>query len=124
LEKLQERGLRIVLDDYSSNYSTLLEKSNCKTLEESRLQALVTEACKGPAPEYIKELFVPKISTYNLCWTMQLTMYHKRTVTYGLRSFTHLGASIWNKLPNELKETDSIFTFKEKLSKVNLCELK
>ena len=125
LEKLQERGLRIVFGDYSSDYCTLLEKSKCMSLEESRLQALIIEvykACKGTAPEYMKEMYTIKSTNYNMR-TMQLTMYHKRTVGYGLRTFTHLGASLWNKLPNELKEIDTITNFKEHLSKTNLQNL-
>jgi hypothetical protein len=126
LEKLQERGLRIVLDDNVSCYSSLLEKSHCNSLEETRLQALVTEVYKarnGISPVYIREMFTPKSSNYNLCRTNQITMFHRRTTNYGLKTFTHLGTSLWNKLPNQLKEANSLKNFKEQLLRQKLLEL-
>ena len=46
------------------DYSQILERSNCKTLAECRVQALITKvykACNGISPGYIREIFLPKI---------------------------------------------------------------
>ena len=59
------------------DYSQILERSNCKTLAECRVQALITKvykACNGISPGYIREKFLPKISMYNLHKTNQFKM--------------------------------------------------
>ena len=44
IEKLQERGLRFVTEDYTSPISTILEKNNSKLLHVSRIQTIAHEA--------------------------------------------------------------------------------
>ena len=42
---------------------------------------------------------------------------------YGLNSFTHLGATLWNRLPNECKQTDDKECFKKALSSLDIIKL-
>ena len=44
IEKIQKRCLRIILNDYESDYETLLRNSNKPTMEIRRLRTLVAEA--------------------------------------------------------------------------------
>ena len=46
IEKLQERGLRFVTEDYTSPISTILEQTNSKLLHVSRIQTIAHEAYK------------------------------------------------------------------------------
>ena len=127
LEKLQERALRIVLSDYSSSYNTLLEKSKTKTLLEGRLQATVTEIFKsqrGLTPTYISQMFNKTDTGYLSHRKYQLSLFRRRTTAYGLKSFSHYGATLWNHLPNNIKELESVDQFKKGIKAINLTGLK
>ena len=126
IEKIQERGLRIVFHDYVSTYEKLLESSKLKSVKECRLQCLVLEVFKarrGLSPSYIEELFTSKTTPYDLHRKDQLIITQKRTVTYGLKSFAHVGAKIWNKLPNELKDAKTVHNFKSGLQNIDILSL-
>ena len=75
------------------------------------------------SPEYIREMLKPTVTNYDLRSTNQLAMSKTRTKTYGLRTFSHLGASLWNKLPKNVQESKSISSFKQNVSKVCLVKL-
>ena len=47
LDKIQERGLRFVYNDYSSSYEILLSKAGLCTLEIGRLRAIAVEMFKA-----------------------------------------------------------------------------
>ena len=46
IEKIQKRCLRLVLDDYESDYGNLIKKNGTTTMEIKRLQTLATEIFK------------------------------------------------------------------------------
>jgi hypothetical protein len=126
LENLQKRGLRIVFDDYESSYESLLDKARLSSLNDGRLSTILTEVYKarnGKAPEYISDMFQANITPYNLTRKDQLKIEQKRTTKYGLRSFRHLGAVLWNKLPNHIKMTEDINFFKKEIANMNLNRL-
>ena len=62
IEKIQKRCLRIVLDDYESDYDVLLRKSEKVTLEIKRLRILAITSFKtvnNLNPTYMKDIFSP-----------------------------------------------------------------
>ena len=69
IEKIQERALRFITDDYSSSYEKLLNDSNTSTMAIKRVHSLCTEIFKSlnnlNAP-YTKGLFRWNLSTYSL----------------------------------------------------------
>lgn len=69
MEKIQERGLRFVFNDFDSNYEDLLKKAGLTTLFVSRLKTLAVEMYKAvndETPPYISSLFSFKSKNYNL----------------------------------------------------------
>ena len=63
IEKIQKRCLRIILNDYESDYETLLCNSNKPTTEIRRLRTLAVETFKTLNkinPPYMKNIFTPK----------------------------------------------------------------
>ena len=127
IEKIQERGLRIVFQDTSSGYEYLLDKSGLKTQEESRLQSILIEVYKalnGLSPLYVSNLFKEKHSNYDLVRKNQLTLVHHRTKAYGLQTFSHQGARMWNALPNSFKDIEQITVFKNSIKKVDMLSLR
>ena len=126
LEKLQERGLRIVLEDKISSYQELLIKCKLKSLHENRLQCLLLEvfqAVRGTSPNYITCLFKHKETVYNLIHKNQLLVDKKRTTCYGLNSFSYLGATLWNRLPNAIKDIHEVNHFKTSISNIEISNL-
>ena len=62
-KKNQKRCLRLVLDDYESDYGNLIKKNSTTTMEIKRLRTLATEifnTINNINPSYIKNIFTPK----------------------------------------------------------------
>ena len=69
INSLRERALRRTKDDKSSSFQDLMRKGNSVSIHHRNIQVLVTEMFKvknNTAPGNTKELFVPKISPYDL----------------------------------------------------------
>ena len=69
INSFHERTLRVTYSDRSSSFENLLKKDNSVSIHHRNIQALVTEMFKvknNIAPEIMKELFAPKISSYDL----------------------------------------------------------
>ena len=57
VNKLHERALRIVYQDYASSFTELLEKDNSKTIHNRNIQ-LLFKVKNGLLPSFMKEIFV------------------------------------------------------------------
>ena len=64
-EKIQKQCLRLVLDEYESDYGSLIEKNGTTIIQIKRLQTLATEIFKtinNISPSCMKNSFTPKIN--------------------------------------------------------------
>ena len=90
IEKIQERALRLVLDDYISDYSTLLKTSGIDALKTKRIKTLATEICKAMnpiSPKYMKEVFkLNESKTYDFRSQNALKVERYNTVRYEKRA--------------------------------------
>ena len=105
---------RLVLDHYESDYGNLFEKNGTTTMKMKRLRALATEIFKRTNninPSYMKNIFTPK--TNAKIRPHDIIVRHHNTATYGDKSLTVLGPTIWNKLPTNIKSLTSMTKFKE-----------
>ena len=60
IEKIQERALRILYNDFSSDYESILNKFGKSSMEVKQLRTLALEVFKtlnNMNPEYMKEIF-------------------------------------------------------------------
>ena len=97
IEKIQKRCLRIVLDDYDSDYDVLLREKGEATMEIKRLRVLAIEIFKtvnNLNPNYMKDIFTPKLHP-KVRPNDILVKYHN-TITYSAKSLKTLGPKIWN----------------------------
>ena len=65
-EKVQNRCLRLGLDDYESDYGNLIKKNVTTTAEMKRLRTLANEIFKtinNMNPSYMKNIVTPKTNT-------------------------------------------------------------
>ena len=96
LEKLRERSLRILHNDFDSQ--NLMDKSGQRTLLSNRLKYLILEVFKSirkPNAPCLHDIFVLKEVPYDLR-TPKLEQPNRRTTNYGLRTFSYLGFKLWN----------------------------
>ena len=115
IEKIQERALRFLYNDHLSSYSELLEKSERCTMHVSRLRVLCIEIFKTLMHlnlSFMSEIFKIKSSRSSSRNPYNLQHHRPNQVTFGSNSLRSLGPQIWNALPNEIKSTDNLNSFK------------
>ena len=102
IEKINERALRILYDDYTSTYDELLNLSNSDTVLLTRLKNMTLDVFKSVKklnPPYLNRMFEIKDIPYETRKPIQLVQPLRHTTTYGLRTISYTGAKLWNDLP-------------------------
>ena len=82
------------------------------------MQVLATEIFKihrGLNPEILRERFVPKTSSYNVRRNDTFEKRKVHSVYHGTESLSFLGPKIWNLVPVELKQSETLYSFKLKI---------
>ena len=100
LEKIQERSLRILCNNYTSSYEDLLRNTGLSTLLLNRLKCILLETFKSTKhlnAECLHGIFKTHVVPYDLR-TTNLSQPKRQSTTYGLRSFSYLGARLWNNI--------------------------
>ena len=95
LEKIQERSLLILCNDYTSSYEDLLRNTGLSTLLLNRLKCMLLETFKSTRhlnAECLHGIFKTRVVPYDLR-TTNLVQPKRQSTTYGLRSFSYLGRS-------------------------------
>ena len=115
-ENIQKRALRFLFNDHESTYGQLLDKSKKPTLEVRKLRMLATEIFKtlnDLNPPYMKEIFTQ--NTIRIPERKKLLVKSTHTKKYGTDSLRHLGPKIWNSLPQDIRDSTSLFIFKSQI---------
>ena len=131
VNRINERALRITYRDMRSDFDTMLLRDNAVKIHARNLQLLMTEIYKTKwelNPTFRKEIFVEKHSTYGLRSGHNLLLPHyglrsghnlllpqARTTCYGLETISFLGSRLWQALPNDMKHSDTLSTFKRRI---------
>ena len=122
INKLHERCLRIAYSDNTSSFEELFKTNNSVSVHHRNIQVLTTELyniVNGLSPEIMKEVFQFNENTsYD---TRNKLKFHSRSinsVTFGCETLSHLAPKIWELVPVEIKNEDSVasFTKTDKLS--------
>ena len=106
IEKIRERSLRILHQDYDSSYEALLEKADFSSSFLCRLRFILLEVfkcLKKINPKCMNNLFEVKQHDHCLRDGTRLLQPKVRTTTHGLRTISYLGAKLWNDLPVHMK---------------------
>ena len=113
IEKIQYRSLKMLTNDYNSDYKDLLDVTEKSTMEIRRLRTLALEIFKtvnNLNPDFMKYIFY--YSPHNTHRKYDIFLYSRNTSSFGDKSLRALGPHIWNSLPESIKSTDSISIFK------------
>ena len=119
MEKLHERCIRFIYNEYNKSYFDLLEEKTLTTLYGKRTLAMCCETFKtvnGLNASYMKDIFTNRPSKYPSRNEENLYIPKVNQVTYGYKSYRVQGPKIWNFLPNEIKELKSYDAFKTKIN--------
>ena len=119
INKLHERSLRIVYDDYSSPFEALLEKDRSFSIHHQNIQCLLTEIFKminGLSENTVLEnIFTRNSTNYNLRSQADLQIPDVHSTYNGLNSLRYYGAVMWNSLPITLRNIETLSEFKGKI---------
>ena len=102
IENIQKRALRFLLNDYSSDYETLLKKTNKCTMEVNCLT-------------FIKDYFGKNENSVSKKYDLKIPIRH--SVTFGDKSLRSLAPRVWNSLPKQVKTETSYVKCKEEIDK-------
>ena len=121
VNKLQERALRIASNDFNSSFSELLEMANESTKHARNLKFLLNEVHKflnGLSPPIMKEMFQTNDCPYDLRNPRILASKHKSTIKYGINTIAFRGSQIWQNIPSEIRNSESLSLFKSNIKQI------
>ena len=122
MEKIQERSLRFIYNDYSSTYDQLLEKAKLPTLQIRRMKSMAIEVFKilnGTAPPVLSDLVEKREGKYNFRYTNILNIPRVNTTRSGKKSFRYAAPVLWNSFPDHFRTTSNFNQFRRVLSAWN-----
>ena len=119
IEKIQERALRYVFNDFRSEYAELRKRAGRPLLYVERLRCISLEVYKSInkiGPSYLQDMYNVKENNYILKNGPNLCMPRVKTTAYGHNSLKYQGSKLWNMLNKETKLAKSAKQFKTTLS--------
>ena len=121
INRLHERALRIVHSGFKSTFEGLLRKGNSFSIHERNIQSLAIEIYKflnGLSPSFLNNVFHKSISnSYDLQNHKELYSRSPKTVRYGTETVSYIAPKIWSKVPETIKISSSLESFKTKIRK-------
>ena len=118
INKIHERALRLILNDHTSAFDTLLPNNNDTCNHHENVQTLTVEIYR------IKNNLNPPIMDFerrnnasNLRNFQEFATKRKRTVKIGLETLNYRSSQLWSTLPENVRQIDSLVQFKESVRK-------
>ena len=119
LNRVQERALRIISEDYISSFSDLVILLNEKTIHQRCINFLMTEVFKylnGLSPDLMNEVFRLKSNYHNVRNFNIFETYIPKTKS-SLNSSVYRANQLWQLVPHEVRKSKSLTQLKSKISK-------
>jgi hypothetical protein len=121
LQRVQNTAARLVLRAPRRNHITPLLGSlhwlPVKLRAIYKILLLTYKAIHSVSPVFIMDLIHVRVPSRSLRSSSEcrLTVPRTRTKTYGDRTFEFAAADMWNKLPNDIRQSGTVNEFKSKL---------
>ena len=115
INRIYERCLRLIHNNYIDCYQDLLSIANDVTIHVRNLQTLMIEVfkyLKGLSPPIMNDIFSIRSETYQLRNARVFSTHNPRTVRYGTETISIKAAQLWQLLPDYLKQNKSLSSFK------------
>ena len=120
INHLHERSLRIVYKDNYSSYVDLLVKDKSFTIHQRNIQSLAIELFKvkrNLSNVIMCNIFKKRTLTYNLRSQTDFVRDCVNTQRYGLNSLSYFAPKVWDMIPLEIKNINSLQKFKTEIRK-------
>ena len=104
----------------TSTFQELLNKDKSVSIHHRNMQ--VFQIHKGLSPEILRETFVSKTSSYNLCRNDTFEKCKVHSIYHGTELLPFLGSKLWDLVPVEMKQSESLYFFKLKIKNWVLFE--
>ena len=108
IESIQKKALRLLYNDYTSTYDSLLAKANKSSMELKRYRTLALEIFKTLNvlnPTHTQDLFC--LHSLSARRPNNITVVRTNTNTQETKSLRSLRPWIWNSLPEHIKAETS-----------------
>ena len=120
INKLPERALRLVYDDYKSPFHVLLNKNKSFSIHYKNIQKLIIEVYRSLNKLSSDNFFDSMSSLKRRQDPLQnnLLVPSVKTVTKGKVSAKYLGAVTWNSVPSHIWQQNSLEKFCDLIKKM------
>ena len=108
----------IQFNDNVSSFDELINRSGSVTVHHGNLQFSAIEIYKALhnlSSVLMSELFQLKDMRYTLRQGKTLVTNNNRTLKHGSEAISNVAPNIWQLIPDEIKNTDSLNVFKRKI---------
>ena len=118
INHIHERTLRIAYKGYENDFGFLLEQSKSVPTHVRNLQLLMTEIYKtkcGLNPPFMNDIFMQRNISHSLRHGDDALKPKVRTTSFGDESIAFLGNKLWQNLPQEIKQSNSLTIFRKQI---------
>ena len=119
INKIHERVRRLILNDHTSDFDTLLQNNNDTCNHHKKIQTLMTEIYKiknNLNPPIMDVMFERRNDMYNLRNFQEFATKRKRTVKIGLKTLNYRSSQLWSILPKNVRQIYLVGQFKENVT--------
>ena len=125
-KSIEKRCLRFVSNDYDNDYKTLLVTNTFDGIQYVLFKNLMQEVYKcvnNINPDYLCDPVTVKVLDYDFSDHYKCVIPMAQTVKHGQNNFVFYGSSCWNKLSPEVKSSNCIDQFKNRLTNEMVSQL-
>ena len=116
INALRKRALRLIYEDYNSTFEELLDLDRSFSVHHFNIQALLIEIYKVfNGLLILNDLFQTKNNRYCLRLNSNLQRANVKSVYNGENSVRYYAPIIWDLVPIEIKNSDSLELFIRKI---------
>ena len=123
INSIHEWCLRLIQQNYGSDFEVHLENANEKPVHQKSIELLMIEVYEylnGLSPAIMSDILNLRENTYNLRNVHIFESQNPRTKKFGLDSITYIASQLWKNLAEEIRNSASLPIFTEKIKKVPL----
>ena len=118
INNIHERCLRLIQQNYRSEFERLLENANEKLIHQKCIGFPLIEVYKylnDLSPDIMNTFFKLRQNTYDLKNFHTFDSQNPRTKKIGLDSIASRASQLWKNVPEEIKNSASPLIFKESI---------